>query len=377
MFYCFLYIFAANFNRMNSTNHSQVPVKKTQTQALTNSFKLTKDDIMLIQPNSVVFSQYSISEVQENILTLITEKLQRFMTNGEEIPVDLFKQPYITILCDEAIGGERNKAKVLKEARNLMTKIFQFSWIHPKMHKTVDSTGVLITTIHDVRGTNQVNLTLNTWAIPFLLYYGVGYRGGGSIFTKQTILSLRGNNTKRIYKLICSQYDKQSYDMSIDEFRKEFMVSDKLNNNYIDKSILKIAEERIKAADADVWFDYELLTKHKIPGRKPKSDTIRFYIHTKRQIILKPADEDKYRYVEKVLFSVVSLTVEPGTCSDLHEIATRKIFDAGKLNEVYDRFHHYEMMVHDGELEPMKRNNIILKILREDWGFDLKLWKRD
>ena len=94
---------------------------------MTNSFKLTKDDIMLIQPNSVVFSQYSISEVQENILTLITEKLQRFMTNGEEIPVDLFKQPYITILCDEAIGGERNKAKVLKEARNLMTKIFQFS----------------------------------------------------------------------------------------------------------------------------------------------------------------------------------------------------------------------------------------------------------
>ena len=34
------------------------------------------NDLLLLQPKSVTFGQYDISERQENILTLITESLQ-------------------------------------------------------------------------------------------------------------------------------------------------------------------------------------------------------------------------------------------------------------------------------------------------------------
>lgn len=341
-----------------------------QTQTLVNRFKLNKDDIMLIQPNNVVFSQYSISEIQENILTLITEKLQGYMTREEELQKDLFGQPCIEILCDEA-GGDKHKSRVLKEVKDLMLKPFKFSWIHPKIHKTIETTGVLITAMHDVKGSNRVALTLNVWAIPFLLYYGVGFiqgdRGGGAIFTKGTILSLRGNYTKRLYKLICSQYDQKEYSMSIDEFRKEMEIDDNKDNYYIDKKVLKVAEERIKASDPDVWFEYELTTRHKIPGRKTKSDTIVFHIYTKRSIPLKPEQEDKYHYIEATLFRILE-----GYNSNLYEVAARKIVSDGELENMYIKLKYYEMEVKQKKMPFEKAANTIIKILREDFQIYFK-----
>ena len=109
-------------------------VKLDNAIALANKYKLNDQDIMLIQPNNVIFSQYSISEIQENILTLITEQLQKYMTRSQEntLPRDLFGQPYVEILCDEA-GGENHKSRVLKEAKDLMLKPFKFSWVHPNI----------------------------------------------------------------------------------------------------------------------------------------------------------------------------------------------------------------------------------------------------
>ncbi|MDR5582330.1 hypothetical protein BJP75_00027175 (plasmid) [Bacteroides thetaiotaomicron] len=64
-----------------------------------------EEEIMLIQPNNVTFGQYNVSEWQENLLTLIGDKIQKHMTREEELPRDLLNQPYVVIMCDEA--GER------------------------------------------------------------------------------------------------------------------------------------------------------------------------------------------------------------------------------------------------------------------------------
>ena len=37
----------------------------------------TEEEIMLIQPNNVTFGQYNVSEWQENLLTLIGDKIQK------------------------------------------------------------------------------------------------------------------------------------------------------------------------------------------------------------------------------------------------------------------------------------------------------------
>ena len=100
-----------------------------------------------------------------------------------------------------------------------MRKNFSFRWVHPNIHQTVETFGVVITTVHNIKGTNRVALTLNPWAIPFLLYYGTGV--GGTRYGKNIALTLRGNYTKRLYKIICSQRDRREYYYSIDQFCKD------------------------------------------------------------------------------------------------------------------------------------------------------------
>ena len=198
----------------------------------------TEEEIMLIQPNNVTFGQYNISEWQENLLTLISDKLQKHMSREEELPRDLFNQPYVTIKCDEA-GGKNHKTMVLKEALDLTKKIFSFRWVHPKIHKTIETTGAIITTIHNIKGTNQVMLNINPWAIPFLIYYGVGV--GGTRYSKGLALGLRGNYTKRLYKIICSQRDRKQYYYPILQLRKDLEIPEVYSNAQIDQKILRPA----------------------------------------------------------------------------------------------------------------------------------------
>jgi len=238
---------------------------------------LTEKEIMMIVPNNVTFGQYHVSEWQENLLTLIGDKLQKHISREQELPRDLFNQPYVEILCDEA-GGKNNKNKIKEEVRDLCKKPFTFSWVHPEIHKTVESTGTIITTWHDVKGTNRLILNFNIWAIPFLLYYGIGV--GGTRYSKNIALSLRGNYTKRLYKIVCSQQDRNVYYYSIDRFRRDLFISEKYTNANIEQMILKPSRERIIQSGSHVWFDYEMICKHPQAGRKPKSDTIIFHIKT-------------------------------------------------------------------------------------------------
>ena len=90
----------------------------------------TEEEVMLIQPNNVTFGQYSVTEWQENLLTLISDQIQQHMTREKQLPKDLFNQPVVEIKCDEA-GGKNNKSKVLKEAIAMMRKNFSFRWVHP------------------------------------------------------------------------------------------------------------------------------------------------------------------------------------------------------------------------------------------------------
>ena len=120
------------------------------------------NDLLLLQPKSVTFGQYEISEWQENILTLITESLQKHMTREKPLNTDLFGEPYVIIKCDEA-GGTNNKTKVIASAKDLISKVFSFQW-KSKNGKTVKSTGTIITTIHDVEGSNNLTINFNKWA---------------------------------------------------------------------------------------------------------------------------------------------------------------------------------------------------------------------
>ena len=317
------------------------------------------NDLILLQPKSVTFGQYDISEWQENILTLITESLQKHLTKEKPLNTDLFGEPYVVVKCDEA-GGTNNKAKVIASAKDLISKVFSFQW-KSKNGKNVKSTGTIITTIHDVEGSNNLTINFNKWAIPFLLYYGEG--SGGGLFSKNIALTLRGNMTKRIYKMISAYKDKTYYEYRIETFRKDFNVSKSYSNYLIGKKILEPAMKRIKESNSDVWFDYELKTKYKQNnGRKPKADTIVFHIKTTAAT----QGTDQFRRNETIRRWVDIAFDHP---TDNKTITTTdKIISSDKCEMFFNKCIYYDDQITAGNMTTQHVKNTLRKILRDEFN---------
>lgn len=204
-------------------------------------------------------------------------------------------------------------------------------------------------------------LNLNPWAIPFLVYYGIGV--GGTRYSKGLALGLRGNYTKRLYKIICSQRDKKEYYYSIQQLRKDLEIPEKHSNNDIDRKILKPAKERIKESGSDVWFDYKLICKYPVKGRKPKADTVVLTIHT-----LHPREEGGEQYEQySFVYRWVSSAMDYPT-NDRAVKAVDKIAELGRLKNVYERCCYYDEKVCAGDMVRKHAENSLLKMLREEFG---------
>jgi len=322
----------------------------------------TIEELLLIQPNNVTFGQYSLTPIQENVLTLIIDAIQKHMTNEQSFPRDLFNQPYVEIQCDEA-GGENNKAAVKKAVRDMYKKEFKFKWMHPHIHKTIESEGLIITTMHDLKESNRLIINFNPWAIPFLVYYGVGV--GGTQFKKSIALSLRGEYTKRIYKMICRWKDKPSFKYSIDQLRIDLDLPDSYSNARMEDKVLIPAVEKIKESGSDVWFEYELKCDKPVKGRKHKSDTIYFIIKHKDPKKAGGTIEAEYKYVYHWLGLIWDSTKSSKAIDN-----TMKLAELGGINTVYKRICFYDDQIADGSKTKEHALNSIKKMLRVDYKIE-------
>lgn len=318
----------------------------------------TLDEIMLLQPNNITFGQYELSEVQENILTLIIDSIQDHVTNKKELPRDLFNQPYVEIICDEA-KGKNSKTQVKEAIKGMFKKQFSFKWVHPDIHKTVETTGTIISTMHDIKGTNRVEVNFNIWAVPFFIYYGVGV--GGTLFNKKIALSLRGDYTKRIYKIICRWQDKTHFEYNIEQFKKDLGISRSYDNNSIKTKILETAKDRIKESGSTVWFDFELICKYPKKGRKPKDDTIIFKIKN-----LTPQDAGGEQY-EEYATVLRWMRLCYGDKSSKPFDVTEKLTELGALETVYKRIVYYQDQINNKEKEEKEAYNSLKVMLLEEY----------
>ena len=322
--------------------------------------QLTEKEIMTLQPNNMTFGQYDISPIQENILTCIADALQKHMQKKIDFQRDIFNQPFVTILCDEA-GGERNKPKVIEAAKDLMKKTFEFRWQHPTTKKDIETYGTIISTIHNQKGTNQIDINFNIWAVPFLIYYGTGV--GGTLFNKVTALTLRGKYTKRIYKIICSQRDRTLYKYDLEQFRKDMKIGKSYTNTHIKEKILEPAKEEVNNSSSDVHFDYELKCLNPKKGRKPKADTLMLYIKPVKQKEITCGNVVEYNFVYERIKKALDFPTDSRPVK-----AMENILNAAKLHDVYERIGFYEDQINLGNMTPTHVKNSILKILREDFN---------
>lgn len=317
------------------------------------------DEIMLIEPKNITFGRRDYDAIQENVITCLSDAVQNHVSNKMPLQTDLFNQPSITILADEA-GGEKNKNYVIDSIRELYKRPFKMRWVHPETHQTRDSEGPLITMMHDVKGTNKIELTLNLWAIPFLLYYGKGV--GGTRFNKYLALKIKGKYSKRIYKILSANKDRADFYYDIDQFKEDLAVPSSYTNTHIRKEILERSRDELKEIGADVMFDYEMITKRPVKGRKPKADTILFKIITPHPREVGGEQYNMYSFIYNEIFNTLNVTTNlPVRYAD-------KLVELGLLKQTYERFGYWYDQRVDGSLTREHYNNKIKKYIKEETG---------
>lgn len=321
-------------------------------------------EVMLMQPNNLTFAQYSLTPIQENVLTLVVDALQAHISKTKILDTDLFNQPYIDIRSDEA-AGVNHKARLLKELEGMVSKGFSFDWKVPNSKQEVKTSGTIVTSWHDYKNTNLVRINFNIWAIPFLLYYGVGV--GGTRYVKKIALSLRNNYTKRIYKMISRWKDKTEFTMGLVEFRLKLEIPESYTTDAIKRRILNPSVTRIKDSGSDVTFDYELFTKAKKRGQKQKFDSILFIIKTKAKPSKEKVGDATYNYLYYWLTNIYGKE-SPNIVKALNEINNQ-----GAAQKIYDRCKYIEGLLNEGKLDSQNHaNNSIRKYLRESFKINMK-----
>jgi len=316
----------------------------------------TTTAVSLIQPNKVTTARYNYTEREENILTLMVDAIQKHMSKEIAIQRDLFNQPMIIINTEDV--GKNHKSDYLKACNSLMKKDFSFEWTNPKDGKTRKTVGILVTTYHDVRNTSFIEVTINSWAIPYLLYWGKGV--GGTIYNKTIALTLKGQYTKRMYKL-CKRWEgKGGFSMSVIDFRKMLFLENKYPlNGDLKAWVLDKAKQELKD-NADVYFEYSL---EKIGGSRSYNQ-INFTIHGNNKNLKQEQKTEVYQFV----YNVIALAFPVYTNSKAMDITDKLANNPNMLENVYKRFKRLRNELDSGQRKLKDTIGLIKYILKNDYN---------
>ena len=340
-----------------------------------------QDTVNILQPKSIVFGQYQLSEIQEDVMTHIMEQLQDYMSKSlSAVSPDIFGEIKIRLDCNSIC--DNNKALVIDNIENMLHYQFSFWWqnnLVPKGTTAVQTKGVIISTYHNYIGTSYVDIVINKWATPFLLYYGKGI--GGNFFDKKKALVITGKYSKRLYKTLAGYVDKGVFDYKITNFLKDYMIPKSYTNGDLKRRVIMPAVKAINDVNPGFFVEAEFLTlgdkndTRKKKSRKQPFDTIRFTI-TKTGV----QDESKENTAsdtqkEAKIISVLSpLLEEPFKGRILTYIRTWQ--NHGDFNFVYSKVVYYSDLLAKGSIAPQKMKNFLLKAIEEETHIKLRVSRK-
>lgn len=319
-----------------------------------------RDTLMILYPKSAAFGRYNMTELADNILTIISRNLQGYMSHSlTKLKPDILGEISLRVDTNELVGDD--KGTFLKEVDRMMTHKFTFWWRGdriPNGTKNVETTGVIISTMHNYVGTSYVDLVVNKWALPFLLYYGKG--NGANLVNWKTSLSLPGKYTKRIHKILSGYVDAGTYEYSIEKFRYEFEIPAGYTNATIKRDIITPAIKNINKFEEDFNVSAEFKKLNASTPGKTK-DTIVFKIKPTEPRAEPTSAQEQREYVLQHL---------PLFLSELYSSNLWKFVQTwqnhGDLGFVYAKIKYYTEQVAAGNMTPNKAKNFLIKALEEE-----------
>lgn len=313
-----------------------------------------------IQPNSVTTARYSFNSVQEDILTLMYSAIQDHLSTDKNIQTDLFGNPQITFNYRKVKSG-KNKQQYITHAQGMINKSFEFDYTN-KENKIQNVKGALVTTVIYTKDERDPNITLviNTWAIPYLLYWGKGV--GGTTFSAALSLSLRSVHTKVLYKICCQHRRDGGFGKLIEDFKKDLKIKEgTYNDTKSFKKLLTRAQTELKEK-SNIYFEFKLLKK----GGSKVYNWINFKVITKEGFVNKVERTDMWT----TIFSVLSFPY-PSVENDKAMRIADNFAETPELQEkFYRRCKKLRDEFDDGKLDKQDVIKLVKYILKDDYGIN-------
>lgn len=322
----------------------------------------SRDGMRIILPNSFTFSyrNENFTACQHDILLLVFESLQGYMTSSA--PHELTIEQKVTIDTTE-IMGNRNKEHVLEAARKLQSLEFGFRYIRDELGNVNRVWGVFVTTVEDIKDTPYMRLTINKDIFPVLTYYGESV--GGTLLLKEPSLETKGKHAKTIREMLISRRGIGYFKEDLDEFKRMLGLSEHYRPACLKKDILEPVRQYLQQ-NSDIWFEYEMI-KERVPGRKARCSSIYFWIYTEESGRL--SAKQNFNDYSLVHTWITSLTGDP---MDHRNISvTDSLSESGRLHHLASKCRFYGREVRCGNIKRGHAENIIRKILKDDYGIQI------
>lgn len=315
----------------------------------------------LMHSNSLTFAHKNISSMQQEIMVLVIEKLQDYVTTDERFfenyPLVPDFELDISEICDPS-----NKAKVLCSIDALRDIDFTFRQWNPVYKKYVTFHGAVISAVGDIENTSRVLVTINHKVMPGLTY--CGEHVGGTLYFKEITLSDEGKYNKIIRQVIQSRSWLGYWKVRIDEFRLIIGAPERMENKDLKKKILEPARRWILDHPAGEWFDYEMFSDTPPSGRRPQYDTLFFTIyHTSSSRSEKAVSYDDFH----LIYTWMKILCDDPVSHKAIE-ATDAIMNNGWTPRMLSRIRYYRRRIDDGSITTDHAKNNLKKMLREDYS---------
>jgi len=330
-----------------------------------------QDAVMMLYPKSAALGRYSFSELGEDILSIISKNLQGYMTRSiMNLKPDILGEISLRIDTTELVGDD--KKTFIEEAEKMMTYKVNFWWKGenvPHGTKNVETTGVIISAIHNYVGTSYVDLVVNKWALPFLLYYGPG--AGANLVNSKTSFLLPGKYTKRLHKILSGYVDNGTFEYRIRKLIDDFQIPKSYTNATIKRSIIEPAVKNINDLEEDFSVEYEFVKRDTTVKSAKLMDTVLFTLKSKNPQTSTASAGEQRDYILRHLPIFLN---EPYASQVWKYVQTWQ--NHGDLGFVYAKVKYYNEQASAGKMKSAKAKNFLIKALEEETHIKLHTSKK-
>lgn len=328
---------------------------------------------LMMQPRCVTYSRVLTTPSLEHVFREVVKCLQPYMDDRAKsiillrerfnfiVNVDLSHIPHLA----------RSQERIEKFCRELEKLRFSFSWdqkafvdadgvTHPSVKYSYS--GIIFIGHVKKKDSCVYGLHINPMAVPYLTF--IGKDMGRTQFDSFILDGLETSYSKRLYLILCDWAVRGGLmKVSLDDFKDMLGIADSYTYTHIRERVLESTLKQLEELGSDLHFSFDKIYDPE-SRRKPKVTGVEifsYYVKGEHSV-------DQLRKVLNVNLGMIADKERRGAVAD----AVEQIVASGRGERLVGKFKYFSSKVCSGEMTNEEFRNVLLKIVRESYGIELR-----